>query len=320
VAKNLITGGLGYVGGNLARMLLEQGDEVVIFDVLPNAPKGSAIWDLRDNIQIIQGNLGNWAEVLEAVHSTRADTIYHLGAMITMPAEANPWAAYNTNANGTYHILEAARLFNVKTVIFPSGIATYSPPLPNVINEDVFQSAPKQMYGITKIFCERMGEYYHQKFGVNFRCVSFPAICGPGRREGLAAYASLMVHETAKGRVCRLPIDENGQMPFIYVKDVIRCLSSIKSADENRLQRRVYSIQGFSMPAKQMAEVVEKHIPGARIEFLADETIVRLAADMPKAVDDSRAREDWGWIPEYDWDRTVIDFISEINHNPDKYV
>ena len=86
MAKNLITGGLGYVGGNLARMLLEQGDEVVIFDVLPNAPKGSAIWDLRDNIQIIQGNLGNWAEVLEAVHSTRADTIYHLGAMITMPA------------------------------------------------------------------------------------------------------------------------------------------------------------------------------------------------------------------------------------------
>ena len=316
MGKNLITGGLGYVGGNLVRELVNRGEEVVIFDVLPDAPM---ISDIRDDVQIITGNLGNWAEVLEAVHSTRVDTIFHLAAMITMPAEANPWAAYNTNANGTYHILEAARLFDVKSVIFPSGIATYSPPLPDVINEDVFQSAPKQMYGITKIFCERMGEYYHQKFGINFRCVSLPAICGPGRREGLAAYASLMVHEPAKGRPCRLPIDENVQMPFIYIKDVLRCLKLIAEADDASLRRRVYSIQGFSLPAKEMAETVKKHIPDAKVKFLADPNIVRLATDMPKSVDDSRAREDWGWQPEYNWKNAVKDFIAEISNNPEKY-
>lgn len=316
MGKSLITGGLGYVGTNLARRLLEQGDEVVLFDVVADT---SRIPDMADDVQVIRGNLGNWAEVLEAVHASRIDTIYHLGAMITIPAEANPWAAYNTNANGTYHILEAARLFDVQQVIFPSGIATYSPPLPDVINEDVFQSAPKQMYGITKIFCERMGEYYHQKFGTDFRCVSFPAICGPGRREGLAAYASLMIHEPAKGRQCRLPIDENGQMPFIYIKDVIRCLSSIAAVDAAQLRRRVYSIQGFSLPAGKMAETVKKQIPDARIEFMADDTIVRLAADMPKTVDDSRARQDWGWQPEFDWENAVRDFIQTVRDNPEQY-
>lgn len=317
MSRNLITGGLGYLGGNLARELVGRGEEVVIFDVLPDSPRVS---DIRNDVHIIRGDLGNWAEVLEALHSTRAETIFHLGAMITMPAEANPWAAYNTNANGTYHILEAARLFNVKSVIFPSGIATYSPPLPDIINENVFQSAPKQMYGVTKIFCERLGEYYHQKFGTNFRCVSLPAICGPGRREGLAAYASLMIQEPAKGRPCRLPIDENGQMPFIYVKDAVRCLTSIAGIDEAKLSRRVYSIHGFSIRAKEMAETVKKYIPEAKIEFLAERNVVRLVADMPRRVDDRRAREDWGWQPKYDWDSTVKDFIAEIRNNPDKYV
>ena len=316
MGKSLITGGLGYVGANLAHELVEKGEEVVIFDVVTDA---SMISDIRNDVQIIRGNLSNWAEVLEAIHSSKVDKIYHLGAMITMPAEANPWAAYNTNANGTYHILEAARLFDVKRIIFPSGIATYSPPLPDVINEDVFQSAPKQMYGITKIFCERMGEYYHQKFGIDFRCVSFPAICGPGRREGLAAYASLMVHEPAKGRHCQLQIDEKGQMPFIYIKDVMRCLTAIAKVDDACLRRRVYSIQGFSLPANEMAATVKKHIPDAQIEFLADANIVRLAADMPKKVDDSRAREDWGWQAEYNWENAVKDFITEIRNNPEKY-
>ena len=316
MSRNLITGGLGYVGTNLTRYLLERGEEVVIFDISPASP---LIEDIKSDVKIIQGHLGNWAEVLNAVQADKIDHIYHLGAMITMPAEANPWAAYATNANGTFHVLEAARMFNVKSVIFPSGIAVYAPGVGEVINEDVFQSNPSQMYAATKIFGERLGEYYHHKFGVNFRCPSLPAICGPGRREGLAAYPSLMVHDPAKGRPCKVPIDEKGQLPFIYIKDVIRCLTALKDVDEARLHRRVYCIKGFSMPAKEMADTVRKYIPDAKIEFLADETVVKLVGDMPKKVDDTRAREDWGWKPEYDWDKAVRDFIAEIKTNPSLY-
>jgi threonine 3-dehydrogenase len=313
---NLLTGGLGYVGTNLARRLLVNGEEVVIFDI---ASGSSLIGDIKGDLKIIQGHLGNWAEVLNAVQSHGIDCIFHLGAMITMPAEANPWAAYTTNANGTFHVLEAARLFGVESVIFPSGIAVYAPGVGEVVNEDTFQSNPSQMYAATKIFGERLGEYYHHKFGVNFRCPSLPAICGPGRREGLAAYPSLMVHDPAKGRPCKVPIDENGQLPFIYIKDVVRCLITLRDVEESRLHRRVYSIHGFSLPAKDMADTVRKYIPDAKIEFLADETVVKLAGSMPRMVDDTRAREDWGWKAEYDWDMAVQDFIAEVNANPDLY-
>jgi len=316
MSRNLITGGLGYVGSNLARRLLENGEEVVVFDILPSS---RSIESIKGDVQIIQGQLGNLAEVLNAVQANNIDCIYHLGAMITMPAEANPWAAYNTNANGTYYVLEAVRLFGVKSVIFPSGIANYGPGAPEVIAEDTFQSNPSQIYAATKIFGERLGEYYHHRFGVNFRCVRLPAICGPGRREGLAAYASVMVHEPAKGRPCRLPIAEKTQMPFIYIKDVVRCLTSLKNTDQANLRRRVYNIDGFSMPAKEMADTVRRYIPDAKIEFLADATVVELAQNMPKKMDDRRAREDWGWKPEYDWDKAVQDFIAEVKANPDSY-
>ena len=316
MSRDLITGGLGYIGGNLARRLLENGEQVVLFDRLPGS---RSIEDIRQDVKVVQGELGNLSQVLNVVAAGKIDYIFHLGAMISMPAEADPWAAYDANANGTYHVLEAARLFNVKGVIFPSGIATYGRGSPEVVSQDVFQSNPSQMYAVTKIFGERLGEYYHHRFGVNFRCPSFPAFCGPGRREGLAAYASLMVHDPAMGRPCKLPIDEKGQLPFIYIKDVVRCLTLLRDVSEEKLHRRVYSVQGFSMPAGEMAETVRRHIAGAQIEFLADETVVRLVRDMPKRVDDARAREDWGWEPEYDWDRTVQDFVAEVKAHPDLY-
>jgi threonine 3-dehydrogenase len=314
--RDLITGGLGYVGSNLAKRLLDNREEVVIFDMLSSS---KSIESFKSDVQVIQGQLGNMAEVLNAVQANDIDCIYHLGAMITMPAEANPWSAYNTNANGTYHILEAARLFNIDSVVFPSGIVNYGREAPEVITDDTFQSNPSQMYAVTKIFGERLGEYYHHKFGVNFRCVRFPAICGPGRRDGLAAYASLMVHEAAKGRLCQLPINEKTQIPFIYIKDAIRSLTSLKNTDEGNLSRRVYNIDGFSVPAKKMADTVRRYIPDARIEFLADQNVVKLASALPKKMDAARAREDWGWKPEYDWDRTVQDFIAEVRAHPDFY-
>ncbi len=213
MSRNLITGGLGYVGRNLARHLLARGEEVVLFDV---ASASGPPEDIRDSAHVVRGDLGHLAEVLEVVRAQKVDCIYHLGAMISMPAEANPWAAYDANANGTYHVLEAARIFGIGPVLFLTGIATYGPGAPETVNEDVFQSNPSQIYAATKIFGERLGEYYHHRFGIEFRCASLPAICGPGRREGLAAYPSLMVHESVRGRQCRLPVEDSARLPFIY--------------------------------------------------------------------------------------------------------
>lgn len=218
MSRVLITGGTGYVGRNLAQRLCDAGQEVVLFDVaMPLVVEK----EIGSPVAFIRGDLGSMAEVFEAVRVSAPDCIFHLGALISMAAEANPWAAYSANANGTYHVLDAARVFNVGQVIFLTRIATYGRGAPDTVNEDTLQSNPSQIYAATKIFGERLSEYYHHRFGVDFRAASLPAICGPGPREGLAAYPSLMVHETVRGRPCRLPVGSETRLPFIYIRDVV---------------------------------------------------------------------------------------------------
>ena len=121
MSKNLITGGLGFVGYNLARELLKQGEEVIIFDVVQNS---KLVEDIKGEAKIILGDVGNWNHVLDAVKNNDIDCIYHLGALLTDPAEENHLAAYmRVNANGTFHVLEAARLFDVASVVFTSSMA-----------------------------------------------------------------------------------------------------------------------------------------------------------------------------------------------------
>jgi len=316
VSKVLITGGYGYVGRNLARHLLEAGDEVVLFDIVvpPHAQQ-----EIGQTATSVRGDLSSFPEVIEAVRVHRPDCIFHLGAMLSVAAEANPWAAYGANANGTYHVLEAARIFGVGPVLFLTGISTYGPGSPTTVSEDTFQSNPTQMYAATKIFGERLGEYYHHRFNVDFRCVSLPAICGPGRREGLAAYPSLMVHEAVRNRPCRLPVDESTQLPFIYIKDVVRCLEMLRRTESSRLRRRIYSISGFSVSAREMAGQVKAFLPNANIEFMADERITGLVNRMPKHINDAKAREEWGWHTEYDWSASVQDFIAALLEHPELY-
>ena len=219
MSRNLVTGGLGYMGTNLVRYLLNKGEEVVVFDIVNDSP---LIQDIKDDIKIVQGQVGNWGEVLNVVHDNDVDCIYHLGAMITVPAEANPWAAYDTNV-----------------------------------------------------------------------------ICGPGRRKGLSAYPSLMIQESVNGKSVSLPVDKSSKLAFIYIKDVVNCLVKLKETDENKLKRRVYGIQGFSLSAGEMLEIVQKYVPNTNVKFLADEKAVKLIKEMPAKVNDARAREDWGWKAEY---------------------
>jgi len=193
----LITGGLGFIGAYLARALLEKGEEVVLFDIVRASP---LVQDIKNKVKIVQGDLASWAEVLEVVKQYKIDGIYHTGALLSASAEERPITAYQVNAGGTFNILEAARLFKVKRVIYLSTIATWGLGIPDTVNEDTIQM-PITMYGVTKVFSERLGEYYQRKFGVDFRAVRLPSVIGPGRGlGGASAYSTLMISEPALGR------------------------------------------------------------------------------------------------------------------------
>jgi len=313
----LITGGLGFIGTYLARTLLKKGEEVVLFDVVTKSP---LIQDIEDRVRIVQGDLASWAEVLEVIKQNRIDGIYHTGALLSASAEDRPITAYHVNAGGTFNILEAARLFNIERVIYLSTIATYGLGIPETVNEETIQM-PISMYGVTKVICERLGEYYHRKFGVDFRGLRFPSVIGPGRGPGGAsAYSTLIIQDPALGRPYHCFVDEEARIPLLYIKDAVNSLISLYEADNQRLKRRVYNIAGFSPSARELAEEVKKYLPKANIEFKPDPLMVEVVHSWPKYVDETKAHEEWGWKTKYFLKETVKDFIEEVQAHPEIYM
>ncbi|HUV55751.1 MAG TPA: NAD-dependent epimerase/dehydratase family protein [Dehalococcoidales bacterium] len=314
----LITGGLGFIGSRLAGKLVEQGEDVVLFDITTQT---KLVDDIKDKVKIVRGDLTNWARVLHVVKEYDIDCIYHTGALLSAMAEEDPLATCMVNANGTLYVLEAARLFEVKKVIYLSSAAVYGPGLPERIGDDDIQR-PTTMYGVTKVFCERLGEYYHRKFGLNFRAVRFPSIIGPGRAGGGAsAYTSIIIQEAAAGRRYEVFVDEDARTPMMYVKDAVRSLIQLEQAEEKNLKRRVYSIEGFTPTPRaiELANAVKKYVPDARIEFCPVPEMVDIVHNWAQEIDGRNARQDWGFKAQYTLDEAIADFVNEFRARPDLY-
>jgi threonine 3-dehydrogenase len=312
MGKNLITGGFGFIGYHLAKLLLDEGEELVLFDVASGSRLAQGI---KDSVTVVRGDLSNWVHVLEAVKDNDISCIYHAGALLPPITEQNPAAAYAVNVTGTFNVLEAARLFGVGSVIYPSTLATFGSDVPRIVPNDAPQRPPN-MYGVTKVCSERLGEYYHTRFGVNFRAVRFTPLIGMGRFDrAQSAYNYLAIQESALGRAYTIYVDESTTIALLYVKDAVRGLVDLKRADEAKLTRRIYNLYGFSITARQLVDTVRRQIPEAQIDFKPDESMIRLVRNLPERLDDTLARQDWGWSPRYSLDQAVENFIGEVRAN-----
>ena len=157
----LITGGTGLIGAELARTLVSRGEDVVLFDISPNYAR---ISDIQDKVKVVPGNLAYSAEVFNVVKDNKIEGIYHLGSILSVPSNTNPWASFQVNVVGTMHVLEAARLFGVSKVIFTSSLTTYGLACPSVVTDETIQR-PTTMYGCGKLYCEVLGMFYGNRFG-----------------------------------------------------------------------------------------------------------------------------------------------------------
>ncbi|WP_455281133.1 NAD-dependent epimerase/dehydratase family protein [[Eubacterium] cellulosolvens] len=301
----LITGGTGFVGSELANRLVERGDEVILFDVSPNV---NAVKKIKDKITIIRGDLSNWSEVFNAVKNYNIKSIFHLGAMLSIPADTNPWAAYRVNADGTFNILEAARLFDVEKVIFTSTTAVYAGyGLP--INESTLRN-PESMYGITKLFCENLGRFYFKKFGLDFRAIRYPTVIGLGARtKHMSQYMSWMIENSLSNKSFDVWVNEDTRNPCLYYKDAVLALLMIHDAPCQNIKTRVYNLAGISLTAKEFVDKVKKHIPSANITFKPDPEIVKLMGKGFGMIDDTCAKKEWEWKMRYDME-TMLDDIE----------
>lgn len=308
MSRSLITGGFGFIGRYLGLMLAEAGREVVLFDVVSD---DAFLHKAGQRVTAIRGSLSGWAQVADAVASSGADEVFHCGAILPPGSEASPQAAFEVNVVGTYNILEASRLLDVKRVIYASTMTSFGPDTPPLVPND-FAQHPLSMYGTSKVCNERLGEYYHRRFGLNFRAVRFPAIFGPGRAAsaGWTAYTSVAIEESARGHPFAIRADRTTTTDILYVKDAAQSMLDLALAEESRLTRRCYNLHGYLVTAQELADAIKRVVPEARLTFEPDPVVVEGIRTMPRQLDDSMARSDWGWWPRHSLDEAVMDFVK----------
>jgi len=317
----LITGGAGYVGARLARRLLERDETLVLFDVVPITSYAA---DLKDKAKIIQGDLAVWAEVFNVVKENNVDGIFHLGAMLGVPSEVNPWSSFQANVMGTMHVLEAARLFEVKRVVFASSTATYDLGITGIVTDETIQR-PVNMYGAGKVYGELLGRFYRRRFDLDFRCLRYCAVTGPGvRSKSITNYNSWMIENAALDKPYECLVTEDAAIPIIYFKDAIRATLMLYDAPKEQIKTVCYNVSGVSpaRTAKELEIAIKKIIPEAKIAYKPDPLVVEFFQTLKslRGIDDSRAREEWGWEPLYsDFDKLVADFIQEVRTKPQLY-
>lgn len=309
----LITGGTGLIGAQVARLLSEKGVEnLFIFDIDPST---NLLKGIEDKVRIIKGDLGNFSHVFDAVNISKPEVIYHLGGMLSIPSEDDHSSSFRANAMGTYHVLEAARTFNVSKVIFSSTIATYSLDIKENVITDYTLQRPQLFYGVTKVFAELMGLFYKRKFGLDFRGLRYPSIVGPGiKTAGVVQYTSWVIEESAKGNPFTIKVKPETRCPIMYFKDAARAIIMLAEAPLESIKTVNYLVDGAGKTpsAQELVSIVREKIPVSNIIFDPDLELQKTLDKFLLPLDDSLARQEWGWQPIYDQEAIVEDFLIEM--------
>lgn len=316
----LVTGGAGFIGAEVVRTLLEKGEkDIVIFDI---HPARSSLRDVEDQIELVEGDLGNISHVLNTIKTFRPKVIYHLGGMLSTPSDADPATAFRVNAMGTFHVLESAKLFEVPQVLFSSTIGTYGLNITEEVLNDFTLQRPQLFYGATKVFCEHIGLFYRRKYGLDFRSIRYPAIVGPGvKTPGVAQYTSWAIEESAKGNPFTIRVKPETRCPVMYFKDAALAIVKLADTPFSNIKMVNYLIAGVTpiASANELTAMVKEKIPTAQIRFDPDPDLVNVIDKLFLPIDDRFAREEWNWKPQYDQKQIIDDFLREMKLHPNRY-
>lgn len=307
----LVTGASGQIGSELTVTLrsLYGGDHVVAAGHRTPPPD-----DVREAGPFVSLDVTDREAFEKIVDEYRIDTIYHLAAVLSAVGEQNPQLAWHVNMNGLYNVLEIARTRHLVRVFCPSSMAVFGPSTPkeNAPQETIL--SPTTMYGISKVAGELLGNYYFQKFGVDVRGLRYPGIVSyktpPGG--GTTDYAVAIFYEAIRHKRYSCFVREDTVLPMMYMPDAIQAAIQLMQADISHLTRHAdYNITAMSFSAGELAREIQKHIPDFVCEYNPDFR-QDIADSWPRSIDDSAARADWGWKPNYDLATMTVDMLRAL--------
>jgi nucleoside-diphosphate-sugar epimerase len=252
--------------------------------------------------------------IFDVVRLYKIDTVYHLAAILSARAEANPQHAWNVNINGLYNILEVARENN-HAVFVPSSIGAFglNTPHDNTPQDTIQQ--PNTMYGVTKVSGELLCNYYHKRFNVDTRGVRFPGIISyvtpPGG--GTTDYAVEIYYEAIKHKKYTCFLKAGTYLDMMYMPDTIKAAIDIMEADSEKLvHRNAFNVSAMSFSPEDIAAEIRKHLPEFKLDYQVDPIRQSIADSWPNYMDDQCARKEWGWSPKYDLSAMTTDMLEKL--------
>ena len=256
----------------------------------------------------------NRKSIEKVVRKYDVDTVYHLAAVLSLVGEKNPQLAWKVNMDGLYNVLEVAREHEMVKVFWPSSIAVFGPEAPRINTPQDTVLIPRTMYGSTKVAGELLCNYYFIRFGLDLRSVRYPGIVSsetlPGG--GITDYAVEMFYEVIKKKRYTCFVSADTVLPMMYMPDCIKAAMELMEADPSRIRCRTsYNVTGMSFSAGELAAEIKKYIPEFKCEYKPDFR-QEIADSWPTSLDDSVAREEWGWNPTYDLAAMTKDMIGKI--------
>ena len=309
--KILIIGACGQIGTELTHKLREihGRDQVIASDIR------------KLNTDVVSSgpfevvNALDYNQVEHLIEHHKIDEVYLMAALLSATAEKNPAFAWDLNMNSLFHILNIAKAKKVKKVFWPSSIAVFGPTTPKDMTPQFTIAEPSTVYGISKQSGERWCEYYNRVFGVDVRSIRYPGLISwtspPGG--GTTDYAVDIFHKALAGGKYECFLKQDTRMPMMYMEDAIRATISIMEAPAEKIKiRSSYNLAAISFTPREIADEISKHIPEFEISYNPDFR-QQIADSWPGSIDDSRAREDWGWKHEFgleEMTRTMLENLK----------
>lgn len=309
--KILITGSIGQIGSELTLEMRKKygAENVIATDIrMPSDTK------LRDSGPF------EFLDCLDPHHITRVmqiyqiDTIFHLASILSAVGESKPNQAWKTNVDGLYNMLEAARQYHC-ALFFPSSIGAFGPSTPkDKTPQDTIQR-PQTIYGISKVTGELLCDYYHNRFGLDTRGLRFPGLISyetePGG--GTTDYAVEIYFEALKHRKYTCYLEQDTYLDMMYMPDAVGAMISLMEADPANLKHRnAFNVTAMNFTPAEVAEAIKIHIPEFEIDYKVDPVRQEIADSWPNSLDDSAAREEWGWDPKFDLEAVTSDMLEKL--------
>ena len=305
--KVLVIGALGQLGSELTLALRDlHGKENVIASDLKQ-PEGRLA---EGPFELL--NAMDREKLFEIAGKYEITQVYHLAAILSAKGESDPKFAWQLNMESLIHVLDLAKEKNLNKVYWPSSIAVFGPSTPRVDTPQNTVMDPNTVYGISKLAGERWCEYYHQKYGVDVRSLRYPGLIGykakPGG--GTTDYAVDIFYKALEEGKYECFLSKDTYLPMMYMDDAVKATIDLMEADSDKIKvRSSYNVSAISFPPEEIANEIKSLMPEFEISYNPDFR-QKIADSWPDSIDDTQAREDWGWKPSFDLKAMTKDILK----------